>query len=187
MQYIAQRIPDVVLLQPTVLGDERGFFMESFRKTVFQQHCGAYEFVQENYSRSGQGVLRGLHYQYHQPQGKLVRVTAGEVYDVAVDLRADSSTFGQWVGVYLSAENKNQLWIPPGFAHGFYVLSAHADLHYKCTAYYAPHDEQILRWDDPSVGIEWPLVTGSPVLSVKDQHQAQPWATCKKYSVALGA
>lgn len=169
MQFTPLAIADVMLLTPRVFADERGFFMETFRQAEFEQHCGAYTFVQENHSHSFQGVLRGLHYQRQHPQGKLVRVTVGEIFDVAVDLRPDSATRGQWVGVHLSAANQQQLWIPPGFAHGFYVLSPTAELHYKCTAYYRPDDEAILQWNDPTLAIDWPVV-GAPILSPKDHH-----------------
>lgn len=170
------RIPDVWLLTPKVLGDSRGFFMETFRQHEFDAHCGQYSFVQDNHSKSRQGILRGLHYQLEKPQGKLVRVTHGEVFDVAVDLRQNSPTFGQWAGVYLSAENSQMLWIPPGFAHGFYITSEAAEFQYKCTDYYHPGDEYSLRWNDPKVGIEWPLVDGKPpTLSAKDD-QALAWA-----------
>lgn len=168
MQYEKLAIPDVVLLTPKVWGDERGFFMETFRQNEFEQHCGGYTFVQDNHSRSTQGTLRGLHYQHQQPQGKLVRVTQGEVFDVAVDMRKSSPTFGQWVGVTLSNENKQMLWVPPGFAHGFYVTSAEAEFQYKCTDYYAPDDEISLRWDDPHLAIKWPNRNQAPQLSVKD-------------------
>lgn len=169
MQYDKLAIPDVVLLTPQVFGDERGFFMETFRQSEFEQHCGQYSFVQDNHSKSAQGILRGLHYQHAQPQGKLVRVTRGEVFDVAVDMRKDSLSFGQWVGVLLSEDNKQMLWVPPGFAHGFYVTSSEAEFQYKCTDYYAPGDEVSIRWDDPSLDIQWPLVEGqSPKLSAKD-------------------
>ena len=169
MQYDKLAIPDVVLLTPQVFGDERGFFMETFRQSEFEQHCGQYSFVQDNHSKSAQGILRGLHYQHAQPQGKLVRVTRGEVFDVAVDMRKDSLSFGQWVGVLLSEDNKQMLWVPPGFAHGFYVTSSEAEFQYKCTDYYAPGDEVSIRWDDPSLDIQWPLVEGqSPKLSGKD-------------------
>nr|WP_298056670.1 dTDP-4-dehydrorhamnose 3,5-epimerase [uncultured Halomonas sp.] len=162
MQYEKLAIPDVVLLTPQVFGDERGFFMETFRQSEFEKHCGNYTFVQDNHSKSKQGILRGLHYQLEKPQGKLVRVTQGEVYDVAVDLREKSPTFGQWVGVYLSAENKQMLWVPPGFAHAFYVTSEEAEFQYKCTDYYNPGDEYCIRWDDPTLAIDWPLVEGRP-------------------------
>lgn len=169
MKYEKLAIPEVVLLTPQVFGDERGFFMETFRQSEFETHCGPYQFVQDNHSKSKQGILRGLHYQHQQPQGKLVRVTQGEVFDVAVDMRKSSATFGQWVGVHLSAENKQMLWVPPGFAHGFYVTSLEAEFQYKCTDYYAPGDEVSIRWDDPSLAITWPLSKHQqPILSNKD-------------------
>ena len=159
----------VFVLKPKVFGDDRGFFMESFNHRVFTQAVG-YEadFVQDNHSRSRKGVLRGLHYQLKQPQGKLVRVTRGAVFDVAVDIRGGSPTFGQWVGVELSEENKNQLWIPPGLAHGFLVLSEMADFLYKTTDYYAPEHERCIRWDDPDLAIGWPDVGVDKQLSAKD-------------------
>ena len=169
MKYEKLAIPDVVLLTPQVFGDERGFFMETFRQSEFETHCGPYQFVQDNHSKSKQGILRGLHYQHQQPQGKLVRVTQGEVFDVAVDMRKSSATFGQWVGAHLSAENKQMLWVPPGFAHGFYVTSEEAEFQYKCTEYSAPGDEVSVRWDDPALAITWPLVNQQPpALSAKD-------------------
>ncbi|MGY4878699.1 dTDP-4-dehydrorhamnose 3,5-epimerase [Vreelandella aquamarina] len=169
MQFEPQAVPDVVLMTPRVFGDERGFFMETFRHSAFVEHCGDFAFVQDNHSLSRQGILRGLHYQYRQPQGKLVRVIRGEVYDVAVDMRQASPTFGQWVGVTLSASNKQQLWVPPGFAHGFYVLSEEAEFVYKCSDYYAPGDEVSLKWDDPDLAIDWPLINQQPpILSAKD-------------------
>ena len=167
MNILPTAIPEVKLLQPQVHGDERGFFMETFRDNWFREHIASRTFVQENHSKSGQGVLRGLHYQTENTQGKLVRVIAGEVFDVAVDLRRSSPTFGQWVGAVLSAENKHQLWVPEGFAHGFYVLSQEAEFVYKCTDYYNPKAEHSLLWKDPAVGIEWPL-QGEPKLSPKD-------------------
>lgn len=164
-------------MTPKVFGDERGFFMETFRQSEFEKHCGHYQFVQDNHSKSKQGVLRGLHFQRKKPQGKLVRVTQGEVYDVIVDLRENSSNFGQWVGVYLSAENKQLLWVPPGFAHGFYVISQEAEFQYKCTEYYNPGDEYSLRWNDSTLNIDWPLVNQQkPELSLKDEdNQALPF------------
>ena len=169
MQAISTKLPGVIILEPKVFGDPRGFFFESFNARAFAETTGLQrEFVQDNHSRSAKGVLRGLHYQVQQAQGKLVRVTAGEVYDVAVDLRRSSSTFGNWVGVHLSAENKRQLWVPEGFAHGFVVLSEFADFLYKTTDYYAPEHERCIRWDDPSLAIDWPL-DGTPQLSAKDQ------------------
>lgn len=167
MQFKSLAIPDVKLMIPQVFGDERGFFMETFRLNEFKQHCGDFEFVQDNHSKSKQGILRGLHYQLKHPQGKLVRVTQGRVFDVAVDMRADSATFGQWVGAELSAENKQMMWVPPGFAHGFYVLSETAEFSYKCTDYYAPDDEHSVRWDDPTLAIDWPF-DSQPQLSAKD-------------------
>lgn len=161
-------IPDVVLFEPKVFGDERGFFYESFNQKVFEEAVGrAVTFVQDNHSRSVKGVLRGLHYQIKQAQGKLVRVTQGEVFDVAVDLRRSSPTFGQWVGARLSAGNRSQLWIPEGFAHGFVVLSESAEFLYKTTDYWAPEHERSLAWNDPTVAIEWPEI-GQPTLSAKD-------------------
>ena len=161
-------IPEVLVLEPTVFGDARGFFFESFNQRRFEAVVGRpVRFVQDNHSRSGRGVLRGLHFQSPNPQGKLVRVAAGSVFDVAVDIRADSPTFGRWAGVELSAENKRQLWIPPGLAHGFLVLTDHADFLYKTTDYYAPDHERCIRWDDPDLAIQWPL-EAAPTLSRKD-------------------
>lgn len=167
MKIIETNIPDVKLLEPQVFGDERGFFMETFRDEWFKQNVADRTFVQENHSKSIKGVLRGLHYQTENTQGKLVRVVQGTVFDVAVDLRKNSPTFGQWVGEILSAENKRQLWVPEGFAHGFYVLTETAEFTYKCTDYYNPKAEHSLIWNDPTVGIEWPL-DGEPSLSAKD-------------------
>jgi dTDP-4-dehydrorhamnose 3,5-epimerase len=169
MQVVKTSIPEVFIFEPKVFGDERGFFFESFNQKVFQEATGLKpDFVQDNHSRSAKGVLRGLHYQVRQVQGKLVRVTAGEVFDVAVDIRKGSATFGQWVGVHLSAENKRQMWVPEGFAHGFLVLSEFAEFLYKTTDFYAPDHERCIRWDDPEIAIAWPM-QGSPTLSVKDQ------------------
>ena len=169
MQVVQTAIPEVLILEPQVYGDERGFFFESFNQQKFESLTGVKaNFVQDNHSRSAVNVLRGLHYQIQQPQGKLVRVVAGEVFDVAVDLRRQSATFGKWVGVILSAENKRQLWVPPGFAHGFLVLKEGTEFLYKTTDYYAPQHERCIRWDDPEIGIEWPL-SGEPALSAKDQ------------------
>ena len=163
-------IPDVVLIEPKVFGDDRGFFLESFNQRAFDEATGTHhQFVQDNHSRSSRGVLRGLHYQIQNPQGKLVRVVNGAVFDVAVDLRKSSPTFGQWVGAELSAENRHQLWVPPGFAHGFLVLSVFADFLYKATDYYAPEYERCIVWNDPTIGIEWPDADVAPVLSGKDQ------------------
>ena len=181
MEYIPLAIPDVVLIKPKVFGDERGFFMETFRQSEFEQRCGSYQFVQDNHSKSAHGILRGLHYQLRQPQGKLVRVTRGEVFDVAVDLRQNSPTFGQWVGEFLSADNKHQMWVPPGFAHGFLVTSTEAEFFYKCTDYYAPDDEYGLIWNDPDIAIDWPEVANGPILSGKDS-QAASFADCAKFS-----
>ena len=168
MKVIATAIPEVLLIEPRVFGDERGFFFESFNKQQFQQATGLdCDFVQDNHSRSAQHVLRGLHYQIKQPQGKLVRVVEGEVFDVAVDVRKSSPTFGQWVGEHLSAENKKMLWVPPGFAHGFVVLSEAAQFLYKTTDYYAPDHERCIVWNDPQINISWPI-TAEPLLSEKD-------------------
>ncbi len=162
------RIPEVLILEPNVFGDERGFFMESYNRRTWLEATGvSLEFVQDNHSRSSRGVLRGLHYQICQPQGKLVRVTAGEVFDVAVDLRRSSPTFGEWVGVQLSETNRRMFWVPPGFAHGFLVLSERADFLYKATAFYAPEHERTIRWNDPDIGIVWPQIK-EPKLSQKD-------------------
>ncbi|RZU99106.1 dTDP-4-dehydrorhamnose 3,5-epimerase [Spiribacter vilamensis] len=171
MQFIPTAIPDVILVNPVVFGDERGFFMETWERRKFAEGGIDCDFVQDNHSRSVQGTLRGLHYQIHQPQGKLVRVTAGAVFDVAVDLRRGSSTFGHWASEHLSAENKHMLWVPPGFAHGFYVTSETADFQYKCTDYYAPEHERCIRWDDLDLGIDWPLAgNGEPLVSEKDRN-----------------
>lgn len=161
-------IPEVVLIEPKVFGDDRGFFFESFNHRLFEEAIGrTVSFVQDNHSRSVQGVLRGLHYQIQNPQGKLVRVVSGEVFDVAVDLRRSSPTFGRWVGAVLSAENKHQLWVPEGFAHGFVVLSETAEFLYKTTDYYSPQHERCIRWDDVQLNIEWPFEF-QPQLSEKD-------------------
>ncbi len=170
MKVITTALPEVLILEPQVFGDERGFFYESFNARRFAEATGVTrEFVQDNHSRSARGVLRGLHYQLQQAQGKLVRVSAGEVYDVAVDVRRSSPNFGKWVGVHLSAKNKRQMWIPEGFAHGFLVLSEYAEFLYKTTDYYAPAHERCIRWDDPQLAIDWPLDGLTPQLSVKDQ------------------
>ena len=168
MKVTPTSIPSVLIIEPKVFGDTRGFFFESFNQLAFNQATGLdVNFVQDNHSRSSKGVLRGLHYQIQQPQGKLVRVVRGSVLDVTVDLRKSSPTFGQWVGVELTEDNNRQLWIPPGFAHGFYVLSDSADFLYKTTDYYAPEFECSLIWNDPTIGIEWPLNT-QPIISAKD-------------------
>jgi dTDP-4-dehydrorhamnose 3,5-epimerase len=162
-------IPDVLVIEPMVHRDERGFFLESWREDWLASRGVTARFVQDNHSHSRRGTLRGLHYQLGSPQGKLVRVVSGEVYDVAVDLRRASPTFGKWVSAGLSVENQKQLWIPPGFAHGFYVLSESADLVYKCTTYYEPAQDRSLKWDDPDINIPWPLLSGrAPLLSKKD-------------------
>lgn len=168
MKFTPTSIPDVLLVEPKVFGDQRGFFMETFQAERFAAAGITYSFVQDNHSGSQKGTLRGLHYQVQQAQGKLVRVVAGEVYDVAVDLRRSSPTFGKWEGVCLSAQNKLQLWIPPGFAHGFFVMSDWAEVVYKATDYYAPQWERSLLWNDPAIGIEWPLNESEPILSPKD-------------------
>jgi dTDP-4-dehydrorhamnose 3,5-epimerase len=169
MQATSTTLPEVLILEPKVFGDERGFFFESFNARTFREVTGVTsQFVQDNHSRSIQQVLRGLHYQLEHPQGKLVRVVAGEVFDVAVDIRRSSPRFGRWVGVALSAQNKRQLWIPPGFAHGFLVVSDSAEFLYKTTDYWYPEDERSIRWDDTQIGIEWPAVGGLPVVSKKD-------------------
>lgn len=168
MKVTPTSIPSVLIIEPKVFGDTRGFFFESFNQRAFNLATGLdVNFVQDNHSRSSKGVLRGLHYQIQQPQGKLVRVVRGSVFDVTVDLRKSSPTFGQWVGVELTEDNHRQLWIPPGFAHGFYVLSDSADFLYKTTDYYAPEFECSLIWNDPTIGIEWPLNT-QPIISAKD-------------------
>ena len=171
MNLVSTSIADVFIIEPKVFGDDRGFFFESFNERRFQEAIGAGDglrFVQDNHSRSAKNVLRGLHYQIRQPQGKLVRVVAGEVFDVAVDIRRSSPTFGKWFGAVLSAENKRQMWVPPGFAHGFVVLSDSADFLYKTTDYWSPEYERCIAWNDPDIGIEWPL-SGVPVLSEKDR------------------
>ena len=165
MQRIQTPINDLQVFEPTVFGDERGFFMETFRAEWFPDHT----FVQDNHSKSTAGILRGMHYQLSQPQGKLVRVTEGEVYDVALDLRQSSKTFGQWYGVILSGDNKRQFWVPPGFAHGFLVTSDSAEFQYKCTDYYDPTDEHSIAWNDPALGIDWPVTGTGPRLSAKDE------------------
>jgi dTDP-4-dehydrorhamnose 3,5-epimerase len=170
MEFIPTEIPDVLLIQPRVFEDERGFFLESYRKDRFQESGIAADFVQDNHSRSRRGVLRGLHYQTRQTQGKLVRTVAGEIFDVVVDIRRSSPTFGRWVGATLSAANKTMLWVPPGFAHGFYVTSEYAEFVYKVTDYYAPQWERSLLWCDAKVGVRWPIPAGeTPIISPKDE------------------
>ncbi len=169
MPIVKTAIPDLLILEPTVFSDDRGFFYESFNSLRFTEQTGVMaHFVQDNHSKSAKNVLRGLHFQIQQPQGKLVRVIAGEVFDVAVDIRKSSPTYGKWVGVILSEENKLQFWVPEGFAHGFLVLSDSAEFLYKTTDYWAPQYERSLLWNDPDIGIEWPLV-GEPTMSIKDK------------------
>ena len=180
MKVIESVLNGVFLMEPRVFGDARGFFLESFNAKVFKELTGVTaEFVQDNHSRSMRGVLRGLHYQIKQPQGKLVRVVVGSVYDVAVDLRRSSPTFGQWFGAELSADNKRVMWIPPGFAHGFMVTSEVAEFLYKTTDYWAPEHERSLMWNDPELGVAWPL-QGEPMLSDKDR-KGKPLAECEVY------
>jgi len=169
MDFLPSNIPDVILIKPRIFGDERGFFMETYRASLFAEAGIHTKFVQDNHSGSGRGTLRGIHYQIKQAQGKLVRIIAGEVFDVAVDLRRSSPTFGKWVGQLLTAENKMEMWIPPGFGHGFYVLSDWAEMVYKASDYYAPEYDRTLLWNDPILGIDWPLIDDkAPVLSLKD-------------------
>lgn len=173
MEFIATDLPGVVIVQPKVFGDQRGFFMETYRMDEFEKAGIPTRFVQDNHSRSQRGVLRGLHYQIQQAQGKLVRVILGEVFDVAVDIRRGSPFFGKWTAVHLSAENKTEMWVPPGFAHGFYVLSDWAEVTYKTNDYYAPQWERSIAWNDPQLCIQWPLVDGQlPSLSTKDMKAA---------------
>ncbi len=170
MEFLPTRLPDVIVIRPKVFEDSRGFFMETWHRTLFRQAGIDATFVQDSHSRSVAGAIRGLHYQIERAQGKLVRVVKGEVFDVAVDLRKSSPDFGQWAREILSAGNKKQMWIPPGFAHGFLVLSETAEFEYKCTNYYAPEYERTICWDDPDIGIDWPLADGQPpILSQKDQ------------------
>ncbi len=180
MKRIATSIPDVFMIEPKVFGDDRGFFYESYNKRSLTELGIADEFVQDNHSRSNRGVLRGLHYQIQQTQGKLVRVILGSVYDVAVDLRQSSPTFGQWVGMELSADNKRMAWIPPGFAHGFVVTSDVAEFLYKTTDYWAPAHERSLLWNDPALGIQWPL-DSEPTVAAKDA-AGVPLASCEKFA-----
>ncbi len=180
MKIITTEIPDIFIIEPQVFGDERGFFYESYNKKAFEDKAGiTADFVQDNHSRSTQNVLRGLHYQIQQPQGKLVRVVVGSILDVAVDIRKSSPTFGQWVSCLLTSESKQQLWIPPGFAHGFLVVSEVAEVLYKTTDYYAPQHERTLLWNDPDLAIDWSL-DGNPILSAKDQ-AGQPLKTAEVY------
>lgn len=168
MQFFPTQIPEVIIIEPRVFADERGFFLESYQKQRFSEAGIDVDFVQDNHSKSRYGTLRGLHYQVRQPQGKLMRVVAGEIFDVAVDIRRNSPTFGRWVGDYLSAGNMKMLWIPPGFAHGFYVTSPEAEVVYKATEYYAPQWERTILWNDPILGIDWPIGDAFPILSPKD-------------------
>lgn len=182
MHVVPTAIPEVLIIEPKVFGDARGFFFESYNARAFAQATGLdLNFVQDNHSRSARGVLRGLHYQLKQAQGKLVRVVRGSVYDVAVDVRRSSPTFGRWVGVELSESNQRQLWVPAGFAHGFLVTSESADFLYKTTDYYAPEHERCIAWNDPAIGIEWPLDGGAPALSAKDQ-QGVPLAQAEVFA-----
>jgi dTDP-4-dehydrorhamnose 3,5-epimerase len=181
MQVIPTEIPEVLIIEPRIFGDDRGFFFESFNEKTFQDKTGlAVRFVQDNHSCSAKGVLRGLHYQIEQAQGKLVRVVAGAIFDVAVDIRRGSATFGQWVGCELSAANKRELWVPAGFAHGFLSLNDGTEVLYKTTDYYAPAHERAILWNDPDLAILWPL-TDNPTVSSKDQ-AAQPFKTAEVYS-----
>lgn len=181
MKITPTAIPEVLVIEPKVFGDERGFFFESFNQAKFEAAIGRQvNFVQDNHSKSAKNVLRGLHYQIQQPQGKLVRVVQGEVFDVAVDIRKSSPTFGKWVGEILSADNKKQLWVPEGFAHGFVVLSDTAEFLYKTTDYYAPEYERSILWDDPAIAVKWPIL-GEPILSIKDQ-QAKTLAIAEHFA-----
>ena len=180
MELINTSLPEVLVLKPTVHGDHRGFFMETYRKEVFEQAGISADFVQDNHSKSSKGILRGLHYQIKNPQGKLVRAVAGEIFDVVVDMRRSSPTFGLWVGVVLSAENKHALWVPPGFAHGFYVMSDEAEVTYKTTTYYAPEHDRSLLWNDPLLNITWPE-KDNVILSDKDR-TAPMFAVAETYN-----
>ncbi|MEO7987597.1 MAG: dTDP-4-dehydrorhamnose 3,5-epimerase [Gemmatimonadales bacterium] len=180
MNVIRTAIPGVLLIEPVVKSDARGFFLEVWQEQRYRAAGIDLPFVQDNHSRSARNTVRGLHYQIQQPQGKLVRVAKGEVFDVAVDLRRSSLTFGRWVGASLTADNQRQLWVPPGFAHGFYVRSESADLLYKCTDLYAPEHDRTLQWDDPDIGVEWPLLDGAPILSAKDA-AATPFRNADTY------
>ncbi|MBY0528117.1 MAG: dTDP-4-dehydrorhamnose 3,5-epimerase [Gemmataceae bacterium] len=186
MQIVPTSIPEVVIVEPRVFADGRGFFLETYQQSRFAEVGIAGPFVQDNHSGSQQNVLRGLHYQVRQPQGKLVRAIAGTVFDVAVDLRRPSPTFGRWVGALLSAENKRQMWVPPGFAHGFYVVSAWAEVIYKVTDYWAPEWERTLLWNDPQLAIDWPLTAATPVLAPKDA-QGKRLAEAEVYEGMMSA
>lgn len=181
MKFIATSLPGVVVVEPVVFGDQRGFFMETWQSETFARGGIDARFVQDNHSSSRQWVLRGLHYQIRRPQGKLVRVTQGEAFDVAVDMRASSPTFGKWFGEILSASNRRMMWVPPGFAHGFLVISEHVEFMYKCTDYYSPQDERSLLWNDPDLGIDWPLPRDvQPIVSQKDK-DAATLATAERF------
>lgn len=182
MKFRPTSIPDVILIEPQVFGDSRGFFMETYHARKYAAAGIEAEFVQDNHSGSRQGTLRGLHYQIHQAQGKLVRCVAGEVFDVAVDIRRSSATFGQWTGAVLSAQNRHMLWVPEGFAHGFYVLSDWAELAYKATDFYAPEWDRAILWDDPAIGIEWPLLEGVEILLSEKDRSAAPLAKAECFN-----
>lgn len=186
MKFTRTTIPDVILVEPRVFGDARGFFMETYQARLFAEAGIPNNFVQDNHSSSAQGILRGIHYQIHQPQGKLVRVAVGKVFDAAVDLRRGSPTFGKWVGFELSAENKCMLWVPPGFGHAFYVMSEQADFLYKATDYYAPEWERSIAWNDPDLAIEWPLVNGQPPLLSSRDSKATPFRDAEVYEPGSG-
>ena len=182
MNIISTLIPDVLLIEPKIFQDDRGFFFESYQKKQFKEAGIEAEFVQDNHSKSQHRTLRGLHYQVKHAQGKLVRVIAGEIFDVAVDIRRNSPTFGKWVGDYLSADNKKMLWVPVGFAHGFYVTSSHAEVLYKATDYYAPQWERTIAWNDPTIDVSWPLQEGLPILSAKDE-AGKPFLEIEVYEI----
>lgn len=181
MKCIPTGIPDVMILEPRIFGDKRGFFMETWHRKAFADLGIDFDFVQDNHSQSSKGILRGLHYQIKHPQGKLVRVIRGEVFDVAVDIRRHSPTFGKWEGVLISEENRRMLWVPPGFAHGFYVTSDAAEFVYKCTDFYDPEYERSIIWNDPGIGIAWPLEGNEPLLSDKDR-DGKPFAEAEVFS-----
>ncbi len=181
MKFLPTKIPDVIEIQPQIHGDERGYFMETYQQRHFEELNITANFVQDNQSRSVKNTLRGLHYQIKQPQGKLVRVISGQVFDVAVDMRKASPTFGQWVGVTLCEEKNNQLWVPPGFAHGFFVLSESATFVYKCSDYYAPEHERSLLWNDPKIGIDWPIQEGTPPLLSNKDRAGKPIGAAEVY------
>jgi dTDP-4-dehydrorhamnose 3,5-epimerase len=180
LKFIPTPIPGILMIETKVFQDERGFFLESYQKSKFSEAGIPFDFVQDNHSKSCQGVLRGLHYQIKQSQGKLVRVIVGEIFDVAVDIRRSSPTFGKWFGTYLSAENKQMLWVPVGFAHGFYVISPEAELLYKATDYYAPEWERTIVWNDPAINIQWPIKGGLPILSPRDE-AGSPFSEAEVY------